>query len=180
MAAALQRELRYGSSEFRAASAWVQGQPVPPRTSALASSIIRDPSVIRVLISILRLPVINLRACREDIAAWPEVPFGPFTRRQPARAVLYVTCDASGKPLAFAGTALFGQFAVLFVLKSHLGRQPAASWARYQLHTFLALDLGRAGVEYLLVASALRESPGNQYFQHLLGYHARNLRITGA
>jgi hypothetical protein len=45
------------------------------------------------------------------------------------------------------------------------------------LHTFLAFDLGRAGVRHLLVGSALRESAGNQYFQHLLGYRVRNLRL---
>jgi hypothetical protein len=45
------------------------------------------------------------------------------------------------------------------------------------LHTFLALDLGCAGVEFLVVGSALRETVGNQYFQHLLGYRACNLRV---
>jgi hypothetical protein len=89
----------------------------------------------------------------------------------------YVARDAHQAPLAFAGVALFGPFAVLFSLLSHLGRHPASSWARYQLHTFLALDLGRAGVRHLLVGSALRETAGNQYFQHLLGYAARNLHV---
>jgi hypothetical protein len=246
----LRRNLRYNSSEFRTASAWAQSQPMPLSASVLVRSIVHNPAAIRVLIGILRLPIVDLRARREGVAAWPEITFGPFRRRQLARAVLrlpvfeerylsgrprqalrtnlrhardlgvtsarvrygdwleavseilkarpldkalegnwarpgpgqqaahYVTYDASGKPLAFAGTALFGQFAVLFALLSHPGRHPEASWARYQLHTFLALDLGRTGVEYLLVGSALRESPGNQYFQHLLGYRARNLRIT--
>jgi hypothetical protein len=89
----------------------------------------------------------------------------------------YVARDAHHRPLAFANVALFGQFAVLFAMLSHLDRQPAASWARYHLHTFLALDLGRSGVRHLLVGSALRETAGNQYFQHLLGYRARNLRF---
>jgi hypothetical protein len=89
-----------------------------------------------------------------------------------------VARDAAGTPLAFAYVALFGQSAVLFAMFSHSGRYPCASWARYQLHTCLALDLGSSGVEYLLVGSALRETAGNQYFQHLLGYHVRNLRIT--
>ena len=89
----------------------------------------------------------------------------------------YVARDARGTPLAFAGIALFGQFAVLFTMLSHLDRHPSASWARYQLHTFLALDLGRTGVRHLLVGPALRETPGNQYFQHLLGYRVRNLHI---
>jgi hypothetical protein len=89
----------------------------------------------------------------------------------------YVARDPHETPLAFAGVALFGQFAVLFTMLSHLDRHPSASWARYQLHTFLALDLGRSGVKHLLVGSALRETVGNQYFQHLLGYRARNLRV---
>jgi hypothetical protein len=93
-------------------------------------------------------------------------------------AVYYVARDAHESPLAFAGVALFGQFAVLFSMLSRPDRHPSASWARYQLHTFLALDLGRSGVEHLLVGSALREKAGNQYFQHLLGYRARNLRVA--
>jgi hypothetical protein len=66
---------------------------------------------------------------------------------------------------------------VLVNLLSHPGRPPGASWARYQLHTCLALDPGRAGATHLLVGSALRETAGNQHFQHLLGYQARNLRV---
>jgi hypothetical protein len=89
----------------------------------------------------------------------------------------YVARDTHKEPLAFAGVALFGQFAVLFVMLSHPDRHPGASWARYQLHTFLALDLGRSGVKHLLAGSALRETAGNQYFQHLLGYRPRNLRV---
>jgi hypothetical protein len=89
----------------------------------------------------------------------------------------YVARDADETPLAFARVALFGEFAVLFTMLSRLDRHPSASWARYQLHTFLALDLGRTGVRHLLVGPALREPPGHQYFQHLLGYRVRNLRI---
>jgi hypothetical protein len=89
----------------------------------------------------------------------------------------YVACDADGKPLVFARVALFGQFAVLFTMLSRLDGHPSASWARYQLHTFLTHDLGCAGVKHLLVGSALREPVGNQYFQHLLGYRVRNLRL---
>jgi hypothetical protein len=93
------------------------------------------------------------------------------------KAAYYVALDARGMPLAFAGVALFGQFAALYALVSRPDRQPDASWARYQLHTFLALDLGCSGVEYLLTGSALRETAGTQYFQHLLGYRARNVRV---
>jgi hypothetical protein len=89
----------------------------------------------------------------------------------------YVARDADGTPLAFARVALLGQFAVLFTLLCHPDRRPSASCARYQLHTFLALDLGCSRVKHLIIGSALREPAGNQYFQHLLGYRARNLRV---
>ena len=89
----------------------------------------------------------------------------------------YVARDADETPLAFARVALFGQFAVLFAMLSRPDLQPSACFARYQLHTCLALDLGSSGVKHLLVGSALRETAGNQYFQHLLGYRARNLRV---
>ncbi|MGN6791339.1 MAG: hypothetical protein ACTHJW_03010 [Streptosporangiaceae bacterium] len=93
------------------------------------------------------------------------------------QAAYYVARAACGTALAVAGAALFGQFAVLFSLVSRPDRQPEASWARYQLHTFLALDLGCSGAKHLVTGSALRETAGNQYFQHLLGYQARNLRV---
>jgi hypothetical protein len=94
------------------------------------------------------------------------------------RVAYYVTRDATGEPLAFAGVALMGHFAVLYALVSRPDRHPDSSWARYQLHTALALELSGSGVEYLLTGSALREPAGTQYFQHLLGYQPRNLRIT--
>ena len=93
------------------------------------------------------------------------------------RVAYYVAQDGHGTALAFAGAALFGHFAVLFALVSRPDRQPDASWARYQLHTFLAFDLGSSGVEHLLTGSALRAPAGYQYFQHLLGYRPRNLRV---
>jgi hypothetical protein len=89
----------------------------------------------------------------------------------------YVARDACGTPLAFAGAALFGQFGVLFGLVSRPDIKPGASWARYQLHTCLALDLGRSGVRHLLAGSAIRQPHGTQYFQHLLGYRVRNLHV---
>jgi len=108
---------------------------------------------------------------------------GPLVAREmgmpePGQQVAYyVARDADETPLAYAGVALFGQFACLFTMFSHVDRQPSASWARYQLHTFLALDLGCSGVKHLLVGSALRQGAGNQYFQQLLGYRVCNLRV---
>jgi hypothetical protein len=93
------------------------------------------------------------------------------------QAAYYVARDARGTPLACAGAALFGQFAALFHLVSYRDRQPDASFARYQVHTSLVLGLGHSGVDHLLTGSAIREPAGTQYFQHLLGYRARNLRI---
>jgi len=99
-------------------------------------------------------------------------------RPEPGQQVAYyVARDAHETPLAYAGVALFSQFAVLCRMLSRPDQHPSASFARYQLHTFLALDLGSSEVKHLLVGSALRETAGNQYFQHLLGYRARNLRV---
>jgi len=248
------RELRYGSWEFLAASDLAQRLSHAPGASALVRSVARDPALIRVLLTVWRLPIVGLRVPRADADAWFGASFGPAGRTifggRLAQAVLelptaeehyltgrtkqalrtnlrharnlgvtsdriptyeawfeaasvilharhdgppvaqemdkpergqqvayYVARDARETPLAFAGVALFGQFAVLFTMLSHLDQHPGASWARYQLHTCLALDLGRSGVKYLLVGSALRETAGNQYFQHLLGYRACNLHI---
>jgi hypothetical protein len=114
-----------------------------------------------------------LHARRDGPAAVREM-----AKPEPGQQVAYyVARDADDKPLVFARVALFDQFAVLFTMLSRFDRHPSASWARYQLHTFLALDLGCAGVKYLVVGSALKESAGNQYFQHLLGYRVRNLRV---
>jgi hypothetical protein len=240
------RELRYGSWEFRAASDLARRLPNSSPASALIGSVARQPTMLRALAAVWRLPVTDLRVQQADADAWCFGHwFGPRRRlgwavldlpaaeehylvgrpRQALRtnlsharalgltssrcnyetwseavsgvmrargdkrgpeqdrpgpgqqAAYYVARDARGTPLAFAGAALFGQFAALFALVSRPDRQPDASWARYQLHTFLALDLGCSGVEHLLAGSALREPAGNQYFQHLLGYRARNLRV---
>jgi hypothetical protein len=96
---------------------------------------------------------IILHAHRDGLA-WAREMDKPEPGQQVA---YYVARDAQETPLAFAGVALFGQFAVLFTMLSHRNRHPSASWARYHLHTFLALDLGCSGVKHLLVASALRE-----------------------
>lgn len=243
---AQRRELPYGSWEFRAASDLAGRLSTSFPASALIASVARQPTMLRVLAAVWRLPVTDLRVRQADADAWWFGHwFGPRRRlawavldlpaaeehylvgrpRQALRtnlrharelgvtssrvtyetwfeaasavlrarggkpgpeqdrpgrgqqAAYYAARDARGAPLAFAGVALFGQFAALFALVSRPDRQPDASWARYQLHTFLALDLGCSGVEHLLTGSALREPAGNQYFQHLLGYRARNLRV---
>jgi hypothetical protein len=93
-----------------------------------------------------------------------------------ARTLLYAAKDAEGHPLAVAGAVIFGDLAYLFTLLTDPDHKTAAA-ARYMLHTFVALDLGQEGARHLVVGSALREREGNQYFQHLLGYRVRNLRL---
>lgn len=115
-------------------------------------------------------------AAADVLRARGEEP-GPNTARHARPTAYYVAWDGPGTPLAFASVALFGQFAVLFLNVSRPDRRPEASWARYQLHTCLALDLGSYGVRHLLTGSALREPAGVQYFQHVLGYQVRNLRV---
>jgi len=112
------------------------------------------------------------------LRARDNTPGPDHARPGPGQQVaFYVAQDACGTALAFAGAALFGQFAALFALVSRPDRQPDASWARYHLHTFLVFHLGSSGVKHLLTGSALREPTGHQYFQHLLGYRPRNLCV---
>jgi hypothetical protein len=114
-----------------------------------------------------------LRARRDAEPAEWEL-FKPTSAQQVA---YYVARDIEDTPLACARVALFGDFGVLFSMLSRPDLLPVASYARYQLHTCLALDLGSSGLKKLLVGSAFKETVGTQYFQHLLGYQARNLRV---
>lgn len=116
------------------------------------------------------------KAAADVLRARGEEP-GPDTARHARPVAYYIARDGCGTPLAFASVALFGHFAVLFHNVSRPDRRPEASWARYQLHTCLALDLGSCEVRHLLTGSALRESAGVQYFQYVLGYQVRNLRV---
>ena len=101
---------------------------------------------------------------------WSEPP-------EPRSAAYYAAYDAAARPVAFASAALFGQAAFLFSLVSDPAARPHASLARYALHMHVAQDLAAQGAQLLLVGSALRQPEGLQYFQHLLGYRAVNLRI---
>jgi len=241
-----QRELRYGSREFLAASDLAQRLPHSARAPALIGRLARRPVLLRGLAAVGRLPVTDLQVGEADADAWrswawfaqrlklawavldlptakdhyltgrprqalrtnlrharargvtsSRVSYETFSEavstimrardRTPGpelgrpgpgqQAACYVARAASGEPLAFAEVALFGQFAVLFALVSRPDWQPESSWARYQLHTCLVLDLACCGTEHLLSGSAVTEPAGNQYFQHLLGYRARNLRV---
>ena len=93
------------------------------------------------------------------------------------RVGYYVATSRQGDPLVFAGVALFGNFGLLFVMLSDT-KIPDSDVARYLLHTFMVTELALSGYSYMLAGPVLRESPGNQYFQHLLGYKARNLRFN--
>jgi hypothetical protein len=89
----------------------------------------------------------------------------------------FVATDRDGYPVAFSLAALFGGTAVLIWSLSVPGH-PAASAARYLVQSVMRSDLRGRGVRHLICGSAIRESPGLQYFQFLLGYEVRNLHIT--
>jgi hypothetical protein len=88
----------------------------------------------------------------------------------------FVAVDDTGRPVAVSVVALFTGCAVL-VWSVSAPHHPAASSSRYLLHTFMRSDLRRRGVRHLIAGSGMRDSPGLHYFQHLLGYEVRNLRI---
>jgi hypothetical protein len=89
----------------------------------------------------------------------------------------FVANDHEGRPVAYSVVAVFNDCGVLTGMVS-VPHHPAASPSRYLLHTFMRSDLRSRGVRHLVVGSAIGLSPGLQYFQYLLGYEVRNLRIT--
>jgi hypothetical protein len=100
---------------------------------------------------------------------------GPPPDSQPV--AYYVATVPGGRPVAYGITAIFNDCAVLARMLS-APTDPASSSARYLLHTFMRSDLRDRGVRNLIVGTAIRETPGLQYFQYLLGYEVRNLQIT--
>jgi hypothetical protein len=93
------------------------------------------------------------------------------------RLAFYAARDAYERPVAFAGTAIFGELAYLFTLMS-APDHPGASPSLWALNAFVALDGAAEGIRHLTVGSALRDGPGSQYLAHLLGYRVRNLRFA--
>src|SRR5690242_19578691 len=83
-----QRELRYGSREFIAASDLARRLPYSPRISALIGTLVREPALLRVVVAVGRLPVIDLRVRRADVDAWREAHYSPARHRRLAQAVL--------------------------------------------------------------------------------------------
>jgi hypothetical protein len=89
----------------------------------------------------------------------------------------FIATDQEDDLVALSMVAIFNDCAVLLCMVS-VPNHPAASPSRYLLHTFMRSELRSRGVRHLIVGSALRQSSGLQYFQHLLGYEVRNLDIA--
>jgi hypothetical protein len=88
----------------------------------------------------------------------------------------FVAVDAGGRPVTTSVVVVFGEYAVL-VRSLSAPEHPAAASSRYLLHTFMRSALRDRGVRHLIGGSGVRNAPGLHYFQHLLGYELRNLRI---
>jgi hypothetical protein len=93
------------------------------------------------------------------------------------KMVYLVALNRTGTPVAIAGAVILDRLGVLFNLITRPG-EPQAAVTRYLVHTDLRSWLKLEGVQFLTAGSALRLGAGLQYFQHLLGYEVRNLRIT--
>ena len=76
--------------------------------------------------------------------------------------------------IAIASAVMLDRLGVLFTLIA----RPGEPHSRYLIHTDLRSWLKLDGVQFLTAGSALRLTAGLQYFQHLLGYEVRNLRIV--
>jgi hypothetical protein len=92
------------------------------------------------------------------------------------KMVYLVAFNRSGTPVAIAGAVILDRLGILFNLLTRPG-EPHAAVTRYLIHTDLRSWLKFDGVQFLTAGSALRLVAGLQYFQHLLGYEVRNLRI---
>jgi hypothetical protein len=95
------------------------------------------------------------------------------------KMVYLVATNPTGTPVAIAGAVVLDQLAVLFTLITRPG-EPYAALSRYLIHTELRSQLKKDGVQFLTAGSALRLVPGLQYFQFVLGYEVRNLRIRSS
>ena len=65
-----QRELRYGSREFLAASDLARRLPHPAPAPALIGNLARRPALLRGLAAVWRLPVTDLQVGEADADAW--------------------------------------------------------------------------------------------------------------
>jgi hypothetical protein len=92
------------------------------------------------------------------------------------KMVYLVAVNRIGTPVAIAGAVILDRLGVLFNLLTRPG-EPDAAVTRYLIHTDLRSWLKLHGVQSLTAGSALRLVAGLQYFQYLLGYEVRNLRI---
>jgi hypothetical protein len=133
--------------------------------------------------------VTRLASFRDWLAAAREIyqhrPGGREALRQigppddDEKMVYLVAINRTGTPVAIAGAVMLDRLAVLFNLLTRPG-EPHAAITRYLIHTDLRSRLKLDGVQFLTAGSALRLAAGLQYFQHLLGYEVRNLRIISA
>jgi hypothetical protein len=114
--------------------------------------------------------VLRSRSCGPEMTTQLRPP--PATQDM----AYFVAVDDRGRPTAISVVALFAEYAVL-VWSLSAPDHPAASSSRYLLHTFMRSDLRGRGVRYLIAGTGVRDAPGLLYFQHLLGYEVRNLRI---
>jgi hypothetical protein len=109
-------------------------------------------------------------------------PCGPemVTRLRPPPATqemgYFLAVDDEGSSVATTVVAVFDECAVL-VWSFSAPDHPAASSSRYLLHTFMRSELRRRGVRYVISGTGVGDAPGLHYFQHLLGYEVRNLRV---
>jgi hypothetical protein len=93
------------------------------------------------------------------------------------KMVYLAAISRTGTPVAIAGAVILDRLGVLFNLITRPDERDAAV-SRYLIHTDLRSWLKLDGVQFLTAGSALRLGAGLQYFQHLLGYEVRNLRIV--
>jgi hypothetical protein len=117
--------------------------------------------------------VLDVLARRDKSYAWAS------RIRQAAlhEAEFWFALDAAGQTLAFAEVLVDERAAMLSCMIAS-GR-PGSSEARYLLMAELLSSLTWRGVRQLVVSRALSLPPGLIYFQKLLGFSPKNLKVVG-
>jgi hypothetical protein len=107
----------------------------------------------------------------------------PYARAWHVRAAelhegeFWFAFDAGRRPLAFAEVFVDEKAALLDSMIA--ARRGGSSAARYLLMAELLRSLSQRGVRQLVVSRAFSLTPGLVYFQKLLGFSPKNLKVVG-
>jgi hypothetical protein len=122
----------------------------------------------------IRAGVIDIFARRDDAYArgWH------LRRAELGEGEFWFAVDAAGRTLAFAEVVVDETAALLSAMLG--SRSPGGSEARYLLMAEMLGSLSKRGVRQVVVSRAFQLTPGLVYFQKLLGFSPKNLKVVAS